>query len=663
MGPGRASVVTLPLVALLTVAVVRATGGALEKGDEGCSQVCQCHYIDDNLSVHCVRLNLTSPPSDIPLNVTILDLSMNNIGLLGPTTFKASLPLLQRLDLRMNGLTDIKTGALQGLIHLRELGLDHNELMHLRAGMFSDLASLAVLSMNSNKIASIENGTFGGLVLKHLNMHDNNPLQIFDAGLFTGAKVESLSLDRCSLTSIHVDTFMPLADSLKNLFWSHNLRALHLPARLLQGLDLATLWLSDNQMTDFHFLSHTKALHLDLSNNPIGEMDLGVYLAMEHVEFFNLSQTQLKKIMISGGRIMFNLQELDISDNFLRNIDSTLFQRMPSLTRLDVSGNQLHYIGAALHLILYQLEFWDLTGNRLLCDCRLEWFRRWASNQNKTHLQGAVCGLPRLTPVIGSPEFTCSPPTILRISSDAVEHTWHLQCDAEGWPTPRITWSYNISRHQSVRVEERWIAFHGHPFRNSSMLIITANHQLPVEFCFHFVCAAVNSEGSDKTEYVHCAERAPSPPGGGGYAPPSSADKSPPVLAPVRAASLEELRGVQGAEGAKKGKGQGGRSAAGDQNSSMLAAHRRSVAQGDPTPLSGFSVSVGLSSAALICLLLLGLLGAVLYSRRRGDRLIPRPGAWEQPDSTPGEGLTDSTKCLVEHNESADKATFSIDTV
>lgn len=636
-------------IALAGLLSVTANGGGsnFDRMGDICDHICQCHNIEDNLSVHCVRMNLRNIPAGIPTNVTILDLSMNNITLLSPASFKAQFPTLHRLDLRMNRLSDIKPGTFAGLSNLQELGLDHNELHSLHKTMFSDLYSLSMLSVNNNKIASVENGTFKDLTLKHLNFHDNNPLQTLQPGIFQGSKVESLSLDRCCLTSIHVDSFMPLVDSLKNLFWSHSLRPLHLPARLLQGLELSNLWLSDNQMTDFDFLSHTKALHLDLSNNPIGEMDLGAYVAMEHVEFLNLSQTQLRRITLGGNRIMFNLEELDISENFLTLIDGNLFQRMPSLTRLDMSGNQLHYVGASLHLMLYQLEFWDLTGNRLLCDCRLEWFRHWATVQNRTHLQGAVCGLPRLAPVVGSPEFTCEPPSIQRISSDLDEGVWHLQCDAEGWPAPRITWLYNISRHQSLGVHERSISYHGHPYRNSSILVINDLRRMAPEFCLSFICVATNSEGKDKTEYVHCL----------GHQEPVALP--PPLEIGGRGAVGSTQHGILGPGGIRRYPGEARRL---DRNSTRAFARHRSFYGGAP-PGAGYRVSVGISSAAVISLVAVGVVGLFLYSRRRADRMASRPG-WEQQDTAAGEGLADSTKCLVEHNENTEhKITFSIDTV
>ena len=592
--------------------------------DTLCDHLCQCQFIEGGLSIHCVRKSFRSVPGNIPVNVTLLDLSMNNISSLGNASFPFTLLALRRLDLRMNGLTDIQLGSLSNLASLEELGLDHNTLTQLRPGVLSHMSSLSVLSLNNNNITLLPNETFTGLSLKHLNLHDNGRLRHLAVGAFDGAKVESLALDRCDLSIIPDLLFAPLGASLKNVFWSHNLRPLRLPVHLFRGLDLSTLWLSDNRLNDLSFLAYTQAVHLDLSINPIGRIDFGAYMAMEHVEFLNLSQTQLRKVVLKGGTIMFNLQELDLSVNYLTSIDFEVFQRMPSLQRLDVSNNLLHTIADSFHMVVFQLEFWDLTDNPLLCDCRLEWFRKWSKSHNKTHLLGAVCAVPKRTPVISSPEFTCKEPTITRISSDMVENTWTLQCDAEGWPSPRITWHYNISTAQAstVHINTRWIAYHGHPYRNSSILIINNVLELPRDYCFHFLCIGKNFKAEDRTEYVHCNS--------------ASSEQGESVSTP----RIDKDTGVSESKHDRTG----------------IYQHQQ-----EPQTDTGYPLIVGLSTAAaIVCVTLL--LGAVFVARRRLERLMPR-GRWDPPEGAAGEGLTDSTKCLVEHPDSNDKCTFSIDTV
>lgn len=142
-------------------------------------------------SLISTALNLDpSPFSPLP-NLTVLDLSNNNIanirpsllkGLVnlkvlklqhnnlarlwkdanlgGPVLFLQEVPNLKTLVIDSNGLDEIPAGALRGLKDLRELSIGNNLLNRLKNSVFDDLISLKVLILQKNLITSVRPEVF-----------------------------------------------------------------------------------------------------------------------------------------------------------------------------------------------------------------------------------------------------------------------------------------------------------------------------------------------------------------------------------------------------------------------------------------------------------------------------------------------------------------------
>ncbi|RXN25510.1 toll-like receptor 3 [Labeo rohita] len=152
-------------------------------------------------------LDLTPSPFTPLVNLTILDISNNNIanlnaGLLtglhhlkvlkmqhnnlarlwktanpgGPVMFLKDATKLSVLDLDYNGLDEIPLNALRGFFELHELSLRSNLLDQLHSSVFDDLRSLKYLHLQKNLITSVQRVTFGVPLSNLTELYmDHNP--------------------------------------------------------------------------------------------------------------------------------------------------------------------------------------------------------------------------------------------------------------------------------------------------------------------------------------------------------------------------------------------------------------------------------------------------------------------------------------------------------
>ncbi|XP_013797539.1 toll-like receptor 3 [Apteryx mantelli] len=113
----------------------------------------------------------------------ILDLQHNNLARLwkhanpgGPVLFLKDLPKLRILNLKSNGFDEIPVQVFKGLFQLNYLDLGSNNLNLLPATLFDDQVSLNSLNLQKNLITSVEEKVFGPAFksLRKLEM-DSNP--------------------------------------------------------------------------------------------------------------------------------------------------------------------------------------------------------------------------------------------------------------------------------------------------------------------------------------------------------------------------------------------------------------------------------------------------------------------------------------------------------
>uniref|UniRef100_A0A3B4FUF5 G-protein coupled receptors family 1 profile domain-containing protein n=1 Tax=Pundamilia nyererei TaxID=303518 RepID=A0A3B4FUF5_9CICH len=162
-------------------AVQRAAAGLNSSGDEvggagrtSCPGRCRCE-VDGLLHwVDCSDLGLREIPSNLSVFTSYLDLSMNNLTVLSSGAL-SNLHFLEELRLAGNDLTFIPRGAFTGLYNLKVLMLQNNQLRSVPAEAFNNLHNLQSLRLDANHISSVPAGCFSGLrSLRHLWLDDNS---------------------------------------------------------------------------------------------------------------------------------------------------------------------------------------------------------------------------------------------------------------------------------------------------------------------------------------------------------------------------------------------------------------------------------------------------------------------------------------------------------
>lgn len=99
----------------------------------------------------CSHLSLTAIPSDLPGNITSLDMSHNRLRGVSPASLHLY-PGLLLLDVSYNSITVLDNGICQTLPLLQKLNIEHNEVRLLKKEDFTNCTNLSWLNMASNRL-------------------------------------------------------------------------------------------------------------------------------------------------------------------------------------------------------------------------------------------------------------------------------------------------------------------------------------------------------------------------------------------------------------------------------------------------------------------------------------------------------------------------------
>lgn len=119
-----------------------------------CPRMCVC----TGSIVKCSLRNSKQFPKakDLPKDVTILDLSGNNISSINSDAF-FQFPELVKLDLSNNRITRIYNGTFEKNSQLITLDLSNNEITTVEMKALTDLPFLQKLKLNENSLTSLPN--------------------------------------------------------------------------------------------------------------------------------------------------------------------------------------------------------------------------------------------------------------------------------------------------------------------------------------------------------------------------------------------------------------------------------------------------------------------------------------------------------------------------
>nr|AFK76488.1 toll-like receptor 22d [Gadus morhua] len=318
----------------------------------------------------CQKNSFNAFPNDIPLIVTSIDLSQNNISKLNNADLK-NLPNLLRLNLKCNSISIIESGT------------------------FFVQMSLEVLNLNSNRLCKLEEGMFDGLVnLTELRLSFNNIQTLAPASFKSLSKLTFLDLGHNKLRN--------LANILNH---TPHLQILNIPANKIcnfhswelsnTSTELVSLDLSQNQLMVFsltaHIFPNLKLLNLEggMKNGIVWEVNNTSYLSgvskldisgvhsslgfQEVLETFNSSLMYLKlnhmnnnlRVLIKISCKIPSLTSLEVRNNSIKVIRSDMLHLCTNLNILDLGTNEITDISDNSFQSLRKLNILILKSNRL----------------------------------------------------------------------------------------------------------------------------------------------------------------------------------------------------------------------------------------------------------------------------------------------------------
>jgi len=305
-----------------------------------------CQWDSANRKATCQGKLLSVLPDDINEAVitlhmgTQLDKSENMLTELKKENF-TRYPMLAELSLIKCGIEEIHASAFSELPALRRLDLRHNRIQVLNEHTFRGVRTLEYLYLSNNPITALTDYTFRGLTINKLHLENNPALTEISSRAFSGSSIDELCLNRCSLSSLHVDTFDPLEESLDRLEITHNMQPLKLTDGIFDGLKLDELILDGNGFTTTDFFSGLQAKEIELDDNNFDEFECDKCEGLKDTVRLSLTRCGLDRLEADDFDDFDNLEELDLEGNDLVTISTEIFEDLPHLRILDLADNDL----------------------------------------------------------------------------------------------------------------------------------------------------------------------------------------------------------------------------------------------------------------------------------------------------------------------------------
>ncbi|KAF5298575.1 hypothetical protein FQR65_LT09669 [Abscondita terminalis] len=292
---------------------------------------------------------------------------------------------LTQLYLNSTFVEKIEPGAFNNLQSLQNLHLDKNKISKISRKALSPLKSLIFLNLTDNNIQTIEENSFLNLNQLQVLLLSHNKLQYVSPDYFAGLNaLNLLNLSHNSIFNVtgifNRETLNTVANltidlsfnAIKNVNFSVfpfdteyiNLRDNQISIITNESLlEVTTLLLASNRLLFPPPISKSLK-HLDLGNNSIKTLDLGLFYSinLEHLDLSNNLVTRLHENLFDN---LTNLKYLNLSNNRIEYIPTGLFQSQVSLQHLNISGNKLSEIEYGTFVGLENVKYLDISNNSL----------------------------------------------------------------------------------------------------------------------------------------------------------------------------------------------------------------------------------------------------------------------------------------------------------
>ncbi|CAH0395861.1 unnamed protein product [Bemisia tabaci] len=315
--------------------------------------------------------------SGLEPSLQVLDLSKNNLTQL-PATLLLEFDFLKTLNVRDNVLFDLQGSdessahQFQYSIHKLDLSGKSNQPVALQdLRRMRNLRSLIVSRLRQNHIGAEDFQEFS-IDLEELKILHSNLKSIKSHAFKNVRGLKKLDLSYNTISSMDSEAFSDIGQSLTSLRLSHAFSGLrNIPGEAFKPLtNVAHLDLSYNNFqiiheTAFHYLRRVKIL--ELQDNHIEQIHKGTFQGDIHgfLEELYLSFNLIKQINTHTFVDISSLAHLSLDDNQISRIERRAFINLDNLRFLNLKGNKIHWISDEAFQNLPELELLDLAYNQL----------------------------------------------------------------------------------------------------------------------------------------------------------------------------------------------------------------------------------------------------------------------------------------------------------
>lgn len=293
--------------------------------------------------------NIRNIRNDAFRNLFVLDylnLSRNAIGNLNSASFAiADTPVLTKLDLSYNMITEISSEPFSHLPSLRYLHLENNQIKNLADDCFTSLKSLWRLNLRNNKLTAL-----------NMTLMSLKSLQTLDVSLNNLHKLLSFEINRCGALLFVNMSYNAIEGVESNCF--------------NQAFSLQKLDLSNNKIVspieNIMFVNNNQLETLNFYNNSIKIVADDAFKHNSHLKNLNLQRNVLKGVI--SGKMLIGLQNVTSLDFFNQSITAirdNAFSTLVNLVYLNLSSNSIEEIGKKAFTNSTSLNVLDISYNKV----------------------------------------------------------------------------------------------------------------------------------------------------------------------------------------------------------------------------------------------------------------------------------------------------------
>lgn len=306
-------------------------------------------------------------------NLVKLNASYNQLEYI-PRQFFSDTPEIREIDFSSNKLKSIETICFVGAPNVTHIYLSHNQITEIEQQAFMILNELEFVDLGFNSIDEFSFGFAKNSNLKTLHF-ENNPIERFNCNLFSRVMNTTAvyvswryvkELDTSCLEGIlqvilnsSFEAILPI--SIKNT--TRVKIQLHCSEISFENIRIFKVGrFVKNALEVIEYLG-ASVEEMDLSGNFLGELEQSTFQSFIHLKRLYLSDTKLTSFDFAILDNQRQLEQLDISHNFLISIQNASFLANLQLWYFNIAENRLEDTMEVVKHLNESVAILDLSGN------------------------------------------------------------------------------------------------------------------------------------------------------------------------------------------------------------------------------------------------------------------------------------------------------------